>query len=70
MIIKKIKSIKLFIFYLCYNDNGDFMKIEKMTNGKYKVYLDNEVIITTEEVIINTNLLYKENVTDEIKREI
>ena len=41
-------------------------KIKKMSNNKYKIYFDDgDVLETYDEVIINTNLLYKKEI-DEI----
>lgn len=41
-------------------------KIKKM-NGKYKIILENDEVITTyDDVIINNNILYKKDISDEI----
>lgn len=42
-------------------------RLKKMSNGKYKLYLDNgESIITYDEVIINNNLLYKKELDNNL----
>ena len=49
----------------CYNNYGDYMKIEKikkLNSGKYKIELDNkENLITYDEVILKNNLLFNKN---------
>lgn len=49
-----------------YNKFGDTMKIEKiekLNNGKYKIYLDNkERIVTYDEVILENKLLYNKDI--------
>ncbi len=48
------------------------MKITKIIKKghKYKIYLDNEVIDTYDEIIIKYNLLYKKEITKELKDKI
>lgn len=41
-------------------------KIEKLKNNKYKIHLENETIITFDNVIIENNLLYKKNIDDDL----
>ncbi len=44
-------------------------KIQKK-GSKYKIYLDNEVIDTYDEIILKYNLLYKKELTDDLKEKI
>lgn len=45
------------------------IKIQKK-GSKYKIYLDNEVIDTYDEIILKYNLLYKKELTDDLKEKI
>ena len=45
------------------------IKIQKLSNNKYKIILDSKIITTFDTVILNYNLLYKKELTDaEIKK--
>ena len=58
---------------MCYNNNGDYMqinKIVKMKNNKYKIYFDDDIIITYDNVILDNDLLYKKNIDNEIYKKI
>jgi len=41
-------------------------KIEKLKNNKYKIIMDNEIIITYDNVIIENSLLYKKCIDNEL----
>ncbi len=41
-------------------------KIEKMSDDKYKIYLDNDILIIYEDTIIKNNLLYKKEIDDNL----
>lgn len=45
-------------------------KISKLKNNKYKIILDDDAIITYDDVIIKNNLLYKKTITKELYNEI
>ena len=46
-------------------------KIKKMSNNKYKIYFDDDNVLETyDEVIINTNLLYKKEIDEELYKKI
>ena len=45
------------------------IKIQKK-GAKYKIYLDNEVLDTYDEIILKYNLLYKKELTDDLKAKI
>ena len=46
-------------------------KIKKMSNNKYKIYFDDDNVLETyDEVIINTNLLYKKEIDEDLYRKI
>ena len=58
---------------LCYNLNGDNMeinKIVKMKDNKYKIYIEDESIITYDNVILENDLLYKKNVDSNLYKKI
>jgi len=58
---------------LCYNYYGDIMlitKIEKLKNNKYKLTIDDEKIITFDNVILDNNLLYKKQIDEELYNKI
>ncbi|MFV0249601.1 MAG: hypothetical protein ACK5HP_00985 [Bacilli bacterium] len=40
-------------------------KIKKLTNGKYKIELDSKKITTYDEIILNNNLLFKKEITND-----
>ncbi len=62
--------------FLFYNLFGEFMKIvklKKIANNKYKIFFDNNDSLTTyDDVVIEKNILYKEEISeldvDEIKK--
>lgn len=41
-------------------------KIVKMSDDKYKIYLDNDILIIYEDTIIKNNLLYKKEINDSL----
>ena len=46
-------------------------KIKKLSNGKYKIELDNKEKITTyDEVILEENILYKKEIDNELINKI
>lgn len=46
-------------------------KLKKMTNGKYKLYLDNgEVITTYDDIILKNNLLYRKEIDSQLLNEL
>lgn len=45
-------------------------KITKLKNGKYKILIDNESIITYDNVIIENELLYKKNIDSKLYKKI
>ena len=45
-------------------------KIEKLKNNKYKIHLENEKLITFDNVIIENNLLYKKNIDNDLYNKI
>lgn len=46
-------------------------KLKKMSNGKYKIYLDNDAIINTyDDVILKNNLLYHKEIKEELIEEL
>ena len=45
-------------------------KIEKLKNNKYKVIIDNQKIITFDNVILDNNLLYKKNIDVDLYNKI
>lgn len=45
-------------------------KIIKMKNNKYKIYINNEIIITYDNVILENNLLYKKNIDAKLYNKI
>ena len=51
----------------------DIEKISKLKNGKYKIILKDDIIITYDDVIIKYNILYKKNISldliEKIKKE-
>ena len=54
----------MLLYYL-----GDIMKIEKikkLKSGKYKLEIDNDKIITYDDVILNNNLLFNKEVDEEL----
>ena len=58
---------------VCYNLNGDNMeinKIVKMKDNKYKIYIEDESIITYDNVILENDLLYKKNVDSNLYKKI
>lgn len=47
------------------------LKLEKLSNGRYKILLDNnEKFITYDDIIIKNNLLYKSDISDELINKI
>ena len=46
------------------------IKIQKMSNNKYKIILDNDTLVTFDNVILKYNLLYKKELTKEELNEI
>jgi len=50
--------------------NMKLNKIIKLKNSKYKIYLDEECIITFDEVILENNLLYNKNIDKELYNKI
>lgn len=54
---------------LCYNYIGDIMKIDKiqkLKNNRYKIKIDGDSIITFDNVIIESGLLYKTHIDDDL----
>lgn len=54
---------------MCYNLYGDDMqinKIEKLKNNKYRMTIDDEKIVTFDNVILENNLLYKKTIDKEL----
>lgn len=52
-------------------DNMKVVKIKKLANNKYKIYLDNnDVIDTYDEVILKNNILYKKEIDDELYKKL
>ena len=47
-------------------DNMKINKVEKLKDGKYKIYFDDEFIITYDNVILENNLLYKKEIDDSL----
>ena len=45
-------------------------KIKKLKNNKYKIYIDEDIIITYDNVIIENNLLYKKTIDKELYNKI
>ena len=45
-------------------------KIKKMSNGKYKIFFQNDSMIFYEDVIIKYGLLYKKNIEESIMNEV
>ena len=48
----------------------DINKIVKMKNNKYKIYINNETIITYDNVILENNLLYKKSIDTNLYNKI
>ncbi len=45
-------------------------KIKKMSGNKYKIYIDDDIFDTYDDVIIENNLLYKKNIDKELYNKI
>ena len=45
-------------------------KIKKLQNGKYKIMIDEETIVTFDDVILKNNLLYKKEIDSELYNSI
>lgn len=41
-------------------------KIKKLTGGRYKIFLDNDTITVYEDVILNNNILYHDEIDDDM----
>lgn len=58
---------------MCYNYDGDGMRIDKiikLKNNKYKMIIDGEELVTFDNVLLDNNLLYNKNIDNDLYKKI